>query len=111
MFDVSRLIVFHFCFFNRLLTIQYDTARNIAILIDKIFDFLAQVHRLSQCGAGLRKFGDILWVPFSDSGEEFQLNVKTHYRVYAELKKDDQSKVIVPYVKVYYLWCFSAKFV
>lgn len=91
--------------------ITFDVARNICLLIEKIIEFLAEVDQLSHCGRGLRKFKEILWVPFSDSGEEFTRNVKTHYRVYAELKKDEQSNVIVPHVKMYYFWCFTAKFV
>lgn len=100
--------MFHF---DASFQIACHVALKICLLIDKIFKFLANVRRLSQCGTGLRKFTDILWVPFSDSGEEFLKDVNTHYRVYVELKKDDQSKVIVPHVKIYYFWCFTAKFV
>lgn len=92
--------------------ISYRIARKIIELIDTIFDFLAEAKRLSKCGSGLRKFSEILWVPFSDDGKEFQADVKRHYRVYAYLKKDDRNcKVIVPHVKICNFWCFSAKFV
>lgn len=108
-FYIFLIFVFHFyAVFHQ---IAFHVARKICLLIDNIIKFLAEVHRLSHCGKGLRKFKEILWVPFSDSGEEFSKNVKTHYRVYAELKKDEQSKVIVPHVKMYYFWCFTAKFV
>lgn len=84
---------------------------NIIGLIDQIIDFLAAARRLSHCGRGLRQFKEILWVPFADSGEGFIKEVKRHYRVYAGLKKDDESQVIVPHEKIYNFWCFSAKFV
>lgn len=84
---------------------------SITALIGQIIDFLSDANRLFECGSGLRKFSDILWVPFSDSGDEFRANVKVHYRIYAEMKKDDRSNVVVPHVKIYNFWCFSAKFV
>lgn len=104
----SFFVLHYHSFFHQ---ITFHVARKIFILIENIIEFLADIRRLSHCGKGLRKFKEILWVPFSDSGEEFWKNVKTHYRVYAEVKKDEELKIIVPHVKMYYIWCFTAKFV
>lgn len=91
--------------------IGYYEATAMLTLIDKIIDFLADIHRLWQCAAGLRKFKEILWVPFSDEGDAFVKDVKDHYRFYSAFKKDDKGDVIVPHIRLYHFWCFSAKFV
>lgn len=91
--------------------IGYYEATAMLTLIDKIIDFLADIHRLWLCAAGLRKFKAILWVPFSDEGDAFVKDVKDHYRFYAAFKKDDKGYAIVPHIRMYHFWCFSAKFV
>ncbi|XP_037033163.1 regulator of telomere elongation helicase 1 homolog [Bradysia coprophila] len=68
--DVQRVIAL----------IGFHEAASIIVLIEKIIDFLADIRRLWQCGAGLRKFKEILWIPFSDSGDAFVKDVKQHYR-------------------------------